>query len=126
MLVLVAEDDDATREALAECLRSDGFDVFAVAGGREALEVVESIPADVILLDLLMRDMDGWAFRLEQRKRPAVADIPVVVMTGLPLANAATMGAAACLSKPFTVEALTAAILRVTRPVRQGDSSDLA
>ncbi len=119
MLVFVVEDEVDIREALTECLSGDGFDVFAFANGREALEALEVVRPGVILLDLLMCDMDGWTFRREQKKRPAVAEIPVIVMTGLPLAEAAAkIDAAAFVSKPFTMEALTATILMLTRSCR--------
>jgi CheY-like chemotaxis protein len=123
MLILVVEDDDATREVLSECLRENGLDVISVRSGREALQNLESLRPDVILLDLLMADMNGWQFRLEQRRRPALAKIPVVIITALPLANmaslpqasACTMDAAAVVSKPFTVDAVTDAILRAAQ-----------
>ena len=50
--------------------------------GRAGLSKIEEAQPDLILLDLMMPGMDGWQFRVEQRKRPALSEIPVVVTSG--------------------------------------------
>ncbi len=66
--VLVVDDDDATRDSLAEVLDEDGFAVLTASNGREAFEVLNSASTkpSVILLDMLMPVMDGWEFRKAQ------------------------------------------------------------
>jgi CheY-like chemotaxis protein len=115
MLVMVVEDELDVRETVSECLIENGFNVVAVADGREALDKVEATQPDVVLLDLVMSDMDGWAFREEQRKRPAIRDVPVVVMTGASAVNRADLQASVVLMKPFTMESLVAAIFEAHR-----------
>jgi CheY-like chemotaxis protein len=66
----------------------------------------------VILLDLRMPAMNGWVFRIEQRKDPAIADIPVVLLSGAqdPVAAASFLDAPDYLAKPFDVEQLLALV----------------
>ena len=115
MRVLVVEDDRDIREALSDTLVEHGCEVFAVEDGRAALDRLELVRPDVILLDLVMRDMDGWTFRGEQRKRGSMADIPVVVMTGLGHVSTHGLAVEALLTKPFTVDAVLSAISQAAR-----------
>jgi CheY-like chemotaxis protein len=81
--VLVVDDDQAQRDMVAELLRSEGFAATTAFNGADALTSLRSgFPAKVILLDLSMPVMDGWAFLLAQRNDPALAHIPVVVTSG--------------------------------------------
>jgi CheY-like chemotaxis protein len=80
--VLVVEDDAPIREALCAVLRDDGYAVAEAGDGQEALEFLRTHPTPrVILLDLMMPVMDGWTFLREQAADPALAGIPVVVIT---------------------------------------------
>lgn len=78
--VLVVDDDADLRDAFAETLRDAGYQVQLASDGKEALAALEPAP-DLILLDLFMPEMDGWAFMAERRKHGAAAAIPVVVIT---------------------------------------------
>jgi len=79
---LLVEDDAAISDSLSEALREDGWDVETAANGRDALKVLrEGLRPCVIFLDLMMPVMDGWDFRHEQLRDPALKDIPVVVVT---------------------------------------------
>lgn len=81
--VLVVDDDQAQREMVAELLRSEGFAAMTAPNGADALTRLRSgLPAKVILLDLCMPVMDGWAFLRAQRNDPSLAHIPVVVTSG--------------------------------------------
>jgi len=81
-LVLVIEDDEATREAVTLLLTSEGCDVLTAANGRAALEVLRNgARPDLIVLDLMMPVMDGWQFRAEQKRDPALSKIPVLVIS---------------------------------------------
>lgn len=118
--ILLVEDDSSLRDTLADVLADEGFEVAAAANGREALDRLAAIHPDLIVLDLVMPVMDGWAFREEQRKRPDLAAIPTVVLSasypsdvpGLP-----ALGAEAVLSKPVRTERLIGALRALlTRP----------
>ena len=77
--VLVVDDDDSIREFVSMALGLEGCDVRTARHGRDALDVASAWRPDLIILDLNMPIMDGWTFRTEQRRSPALASIPVIV-----------------------------------------------
>ena len=80
--VLVVEDDPELREMMAQRLHLAGFAPVTASNGHEALQLLRmGFPAKLILLDLTMPLMDGWAFRAVQRRDPYLADIPVIVVS---------------------------------------------
>ena len=80
--ILVVDDDPEVRAALTELLETEGYDVLPAANGMAALAAARRGPPPcAILLDLMMPHMDGWDFRAEQRRDPALKDVPVVVIT---------------------------------------------
>lgn len=114
--VLVVEDDVDVRDALAEVLRDAGYDVPEAPGGREALDALRRGPAPaVILLDLMMPDMDGRAFRSAQRGDPRLERVPVILLTADRRIedDARDLDAAAHVAKPARIDELLAAVERV-------------
>ncbi len=105
----MVEDERAIAEALADTLRDEGYEVRVAGHGREALDllVLGTVwrPC-VILLDLMMPVMDGWAFRAEQVRWDGLAAIPVVVVSGTRDAprEAERLGAVGVLLKPFDMD----------------------
>lgn len=83
-MVFVVEDHPHLREFIAECLRGAGHEVRVAPDGRQALADLRASAEtpDLILLDLVMPQMDGWSFRTEQLRDPRLAAVPVVVLTG--------------------------------------------
>jgi len=80
--VLVIEDDPDVRNALTELLTGEGYEVTPASDGGEALDVLRAgLRPSVILLDLMMPKVDGWDFRRAQLEDPALADLPVVLLT---------------------------------------------
>jgi CheY-like chemotaxis protein len=82
-IILVVDDDEAIRLAVALALREAGYEVATACNGRQALDWLhehETHPC-VILLDLMMPVMDGRAFREEQLRDPVLSQVPVVVLT---------------------------------------------
>jgi CheY-like chemotaxis protein len=99
--VMVIDDDDHLREAMSLLLESHGYDVDVCADAHEALQRLEQGAApDVIVLDLMMPRMDGWQFRVEQKREARWANIPVVALSGDTSAKARAIDAQAYLSKP--------------------------
>ena len=95
--VLVVEDDPVIRQVLPESLEGEGYLVREAQNGRQALDLLDGWRPDVIVLDLMMPVMDGWAFRAEQRARGLGAHVPVVVLSASRHAHASAeqLGAAA-------------------------------
>lgn len=80
--VFLVEDDRDIREVFAALLGNHGYQVAAAADGRQALDELRlGPPPCAILLDLMMPVMDGYEFRSRQLRDPALAPIPVIVMT---------------------------------------------
>jgi PAS domain S-box-containing protein len=79
--VLVVEDDPLTREMMRRLLEKEGWEVREAANGRLALEAMAQQRPELILLDLMMPEMDGFEFVQEVRRLPAWRTIPVVVVT---------------------------------------------
>ena len=115
-LVLVVEDDSDIRFGLSVVLEDEGHRVLTAADGREALDRLRSnsVPPCLILLDLMMPGMDGWQFRAEQQRDPALASIPVIILSaaGDLAARTAALGAAAVLQKPINVTEMLALVQR--------------
>lgn len=89
-------------------LSDEGYDVAIACNGREALSYLarDEVPA-LILLDIMMPVMDGYAFRETQRQHPVLAAIPVVVLSaGEKSERVTAMRPSAFLKKPFDVDAL--------------------
>ena len=79
--ILVVDDDADARARLRSVLERNGWTVSEAANGREALDIVAHTPPQLILLDLTMPVMDGFAFLHELRQRPGCSELPVVVLT---------------------------------------------
>jgi two-component system, chemotaxis family, chemotaxis protein CheY len=111
---LIVEDDAIVRGTVVEALAMDGWEVRTASDGADALAVLAGWVPDVITLDLMMPGMDGWAFRAEQRRRPELAGVPVVVLSASRWLAAATeaLAPAAALAKPFDLDELLGTLER--------------
>jgi CheY-like chemotaxis protein len=79
--VLVVEDDPATREVIRRALERDGWLVREAPDGRAALDAVKREVPDLVVLDLMMPEMDGFEFVSELRRSESGRHLPVVVVT---------------------------------------------
>jgi CheY-like chemotaxis protein len=84
---LIIEDDPASRELLRRSLEQDGWQVGEAANGREGLRALESERPDLILLDLMMPEMDGFALLEALRANAAWSSVPVLVVTARELSS---------------------------------------
>lgn len=109
--VLIIDDNDVEREGLAILLDRAGLAVSTAADGFQGLELLKTQRPDLILLDMLMPNCDGWEFL--QRREAAWQAIPFVIITGSDSANsswAKSLGAADYLAKPFVTEDVLAKV----------------
>lgn len=83
--VLVVEDDPSVREVLKRSLEQDGRRVLEAENGRVALELLDDALPDLVLLDLIMPEMDGFEFLDALREQPKYRALPVVVLTAMDL-----------------------------------------
>lgn len=77
--VLVVDDEPDTLELVKLVLESGGFEVMLANNGMEALAQIETIKPDIVLLDIMMPDMDGWDVFRKIRERNS--DIPIAILT---------------------------------------------
>ncbi len=112
--VLVVDDDAASLGALLECLRRAGFRVLVAQDGRSALERAEYGRPDLILLDVMMPDIDGFETCRRLKANPATADVPVLFLTALADTREKLLGfeagAVDYLTKPFQWEEVLARV----------------
>ena len=107
--VLVVEDDEDVRDLLKTLLGVLGHEVREATNGEEALTILrEGWRPDLIVLDLMMPVMNGWAFRSEQRRIEGAGDIPVIVLSAR--RNDGDIEAAEVLPKPFDLDVFLGAV----------------
>ena len=111
--ILIVDDDADIRDSLREVLEDEGYPIVCVSNGREALDYLKTATEHpcVILLDLMMPVMDGWQFRREQKADPAIADIPLIVITATGK-RPVLIDAAELVMKPLDLNRLFEAIER--------------
>jgi CheY-like chemotaxis protein len=115
--VLVVDDDPASRELLARYLTREGFRVALAANGDEALATAREVRPDAITLDVLMPGKDGWSVLSALKADPALARIPVVMISILDDKSVGyAMGAAAYLTKPVDRDRLVATLAGLAGP----------
>ena len=121
--VLIVEDDAAIRGLLEGVLQSEGYAVSLANSGIDGLAQMRVRQPDLVLLDLMLPDMDGWTMlRVRERERD-LAQIPVLVISAAGptgLADAQELGAPVYVAKPFDVEHLLKEVDRLcSGPARQ-------
>jgi len=114
-VILLVEDNPDSNAALELFLRAHGFEVVVAFDGQQGIERLRSGPRpSLILLDVMMPGKDGHAFRAEQLADPALASIPVIVLSGAYDVGAIAdrLGARDYLTKPLDVQRLLDTIRR--------------
>jgi adenylate cyclase len=113
-VLLVVDDNDDNRDMLARRLRRQNYEVLTAAGGRAALDQLSASPVDLVLLDVMMPDLDGYAVLQQMKSNPALHDIPVLMISALDdlesVVRCIQLGAEDYLGKPFEPVLLQARI----------------
>jgi DNA-binding response OmpR family regulator len=79
--IVYIEDDPEMLDLVELILNSHGFDVHGAHGGREGIDLVHQEHPDLILLDLMMPDLDGWDVYQQLKAEPETKEVPVIVIT---------------------------------------------
>jgi two-component system response regulator RpaA len=112
--VLVIEDDQDVAELVADVLQIEGFEA-RIATGHGVVEEAISFRPDVILLDLMMPEVDGFEVARRLRADERAGEVPIIIMSAMhdPAGHSAHVGARDTLAKPFDIAELIRTIRRV-------------
>jgi signal transduction histidine kinase/DNA-binding response OmpR family regulator/PAS domain-containing protein len=111
--VLIIDDEEPAHELLERELAGAGYDVLHAAGGREGLRLAKQARPDVITLDIIMPDLDGWSVLKELKTDPDLCDIPVILVTIMRDRDLGfALGAADYITKPVDREVLVRVVGR--------------
>jgi CheY-like chemotaxis protein len=103
--VMAVDDEQAIRGLLAVNLELEGHEVITAANGRDALEQLQHVRPDLILLDVMMPNMSGWQVAESLRARPETRAIPIVLLTArvgdADVDKGGELGVDAYVTKPF-------------------------
>jgi len=108
-LVLIVDDDDKLREFVRVNLEMEGYTVREAASAHEGLAALEEQSPDLVLLDVMMPEMDGWEMLRQLHERHGMGAIPVIVFSGQVEEDAGEVvarGAQAFVGKPFSPQSL--------------------
>jgi class 3 adenylate cyclase len=113
-VILVVDDNEDNRDMLARRLARQGYETLTAPGGQAALDILAARPVDLVLLDVMMPDLDGYAVLQRLKADPARRDIPVLMISALDelssVARCIQLGAEDYLGKPFEPVLLQARI----------------
>jgi CheY-like chemotaxis protein len=111
--ILVVDDEPSIAQTIGWVLRDEGYEVAFARNGREALERVAEARPDLVITDIMMPVMDGWALCRALREDPATRAIPVVLTTAVPsLIQRGGVEYSAYLAKPFDLDAVAQTVAR--------------
>ena len=103
--VLVVDDERLNRMLLRRALEAEGWTVAEAPDGRTALEVLRSEPTDIVLLDIVMPELDGYGTLAAIKANPSLDHMPVIIISGVDelesVVRCIEMGATDYLTKPF-------------------------
>jgi excisionase family DNA binding protein len=109
-VVLIVDDDERVREYVRVNLEMEGYSVREAGSAEEGLEVLEEVSPDLVLLDVMMPEVDGWEMLRRVRERHGIDAIPVIMFSGKVdegvAGEAAARGAQGFLGKPFDPQQL--------------------
>ncbi len=124
--VLVIDDETDACNLVAAFLEPLGYGILVAESGEAGLALAATESPDMIILDLMMPDMDGYEVCRALRRRPETRQIPVIMITASPdpalNREAYAAGAQACVPKPFRREALVVAVEAVMAGIPRQNS----
>ena len=128
--ILVVDDDEDSRRLLSHLLERRGYSVVSADGGRAALDAVGENDLDVVLLDVMMPVMDGFAVCRELKKAPGTSKLPIILLTARDdmetRATGMNLGVSDFLAKPVNKEELFMRVETQVDARRRGRELDQA
>ena len=116
--ILIIDDDREVRKILSELLGLSGYATSEAASGQSGLTLAAQLKPDLILLDIMMPQMDGWTVLKKLQSAPELAAIPVIVLSALSDTDLAlSLGAVSVLRKPADAARLTTEIAAQLNPL---------
>jgi DNA-binding response OmpR family regulator len=119
--IVIIEDHPSTANLLSDLLRREGYEPIAARGGGEGLRLLREVGADLVLLDLMMDDMNGWTVLNIIKADDALCPIPVIIVTARHQVQEESLISShdglfeSYVMKPFSVDELLAKIAQVLR-----------
>ncbi|GMA30361.1 response regulator transcription factor [Litorihabitans aurantiacus] len=124
--IVVVDDEPSLRDLLVASLRFAGFDVATASSGHDALEVITQVEPDLVVLDVMLGDIDG--FEVTRRLRERGIRVPVLFLTArddvASTVAGLTVGGDDYVTKPFSLEELVARIRAVLRRTQESGGDD--
>lgn len=121
--ILIVDDDAELLRGLRLSLSSEGYQVDVLARSEDAVAAIRRLRPDVVVLDVMMPEVDGWQILAALRNQPGTADLPVIMLTAKDSLQAKvagfTLGADDYVAKPFAVQELRCRISAVLRRTRK-------
>ncbi len=123
--VVCIEDEPEMIDLIRLILSRKGFELIGAVGGREGLETVRRVKPDLVLLDLMMPDMDGWEVYQQMKADEELKDIPVIVVTAKAQSIDKVLGLHIAkvddyITKPFGPQELLESVYRILGMEQEG------
>ena len=123
--ILIVDDDENICELLNLYLKKDGFDTSTAYNGRQAVELAEKYNPDLILLDIMLPELDGWQVCREIRKK---SEVPIIMLTAkgetFDKILGLELGADDYVTKPFDTKEVVARIKAVLRRSNENEKAE--
>lgn len=117
--VLVVDDDPTFQELMQRFLSQEGFEIISASNAAEALQLAHEIAPDVITLDVMMPQQDGWSVLMQLKSDPILSEIPVLMLTMVDNKGMGyALGAADCFMKPLNRKQISSAVRKYCRTHR--------
>ncbi len=120
--VLVVDDDPTFQELMQRFLAQEGFEIISASNAIEAIQLAKEIAPDVITLDVMMPQQDGWSVLMQLKSDPILSEIPVLMLTMVDNKGMGyALGAADCFMKPLNRKQISGAVRKYCRTHRNED-----